>query len=173
MKAGELITDINDKRQFKNNQNNNPPYTPMRSIGGIQKNGLPTGYATSTDDNNHVFTPNEIDKMSDEEFSKNEETIMQQLKNGLIQNEQSKTDFSGYSNPLTGSKQIFSREDIETMSNDEYSQNEKAINAQLNSIGIPTNNELESKTTFNGGIVYVNSYTRNDGTKVKGYYRAR
>ena len=58
------------------------------------------------------------------------------------------------------------------MSNDEYSQNEKAINAQLNSIGIPTNNELESKTTFNGGIVYVNSYTRNGGTKVKGYYRA-
>ncbi len=173
MKAGQLITDIDDTRRFENKVKNNPPYTPMRSIGGVFKNGSSTGFASSVDSSEHIFTPDEIDKMSAEEFDKNESAIMQQLKDGLIKNEQSETDFLGYSNPLTGSKQIFSREDIESMTNDEYTKNESAINAQLNSIGIPTNDELEIKTIFNGGTVYVNSYTRSNGTKVRGYYRAK
>lgn len=113
MKAGQLITDIDDTRRFENKVKNNPPYTPMRSIGGVFKNGSSTGFASSVDSSEHIFTPDEIDKMSAEEFDKNESAIMQQLKDGLIKNEQSETDFLGYSNPLTGSKQIFSREDIE------------------------------------------------------------
>lgn len=43
------------------------------------------------------------------------------------------------------------------MAGDEYIANEPAIMAQLQAIGIPTDNELE---------------TRSDGTEVRGYYRS-
>lgn len=54
------------------------------------------------------------------------------------------------------------------MSTDEYSQNEAAIFAQMNSIGIPTNSELSHA----GGTIYVEPYVRSDGTPVRGYYRS-
>ncbi len=54
------------------------------------------------------------------------------------------------------------------MSTNEYSQNEKEIFAQMNSIGVPTNSELHGAA----GTIYVESYTRRDGTVVKGYYRS-
>lgn len=37
----------------------------------------------------------------------------------------------------------------------------------------PTNAELQSTATAGNGIVYVNAYTRSDGTEVKGYYRSK
>jgi len=123
--------------------------------------------------NNHIFTPEEIGNMSHKEFTQNEQTIMQQVKDGLIQNQTPRVNYSGYTNPVTGSNQIFSQEDIGTMSSDEYSQNEQAIQAQLNTIGIPANNALQSAAQNNGGVVYVNSYTRADGTEVRGYYRSK
>ena len=111
--------------------------------------------------------------MSREEFDRNESAIMSQMKDGLIQNQTPSTNFSGFTNPVTGSKQIFSREDIGAMSTDEYSNNEKAINAQLNTIGVPTSSELKSAVSSGGGAVYIEPYTRSDGVQVRGYYRAR
>ncbi len=130
---------------------------------GIEKNVYQDG--------NHIFTPQEIGAMSPEEFSQNEAAIMQQMKYGLITNQG--VNYFGYTNPVTGSGHIYSRENIGMMSTDEYTQNEKAINAQLNTIGIPTNVELESACQRGSGLIYVESYTRSDGTQVKGYYRAR
>lgn len=66
---------------------------------------------------------------------------------------------------------IFSREYIALLSGDEFLDNEPAIMAQLNSIGIPTDTELHA-ASITGKTIYVKPYTRNDGTQVKGYYRS-
>lgn len=121
--------------------------------------------------NDHIFTPSEIGQMSPTEFLQNESVIMQQMEKGLIQDKEPQTNYSGYTNPITGSGQIFTREDIGSMTLDEYSENEKAINAQLNTIGVPANQELETATHF-GGVIYVRPYVRGDGTPVRGYYRS-
>lgn len=116
----------------------------------------------------HIFTPDEIGNMTGDEFSQNESAIMQQLKNGLISRQIPQINYAGYINPITGNSQIYTREDIGLMSGNEYSANENAIISQLNSIGIPTGNDLQRS----GGTVYVRPYTRGDGTYVRGYYRS-
>ena len=54
----------------------------------------------------------------------------------------------------------------------EYEQNEDKIYAQLNSIGIPTDYEMQQEIK-NGEVIHVHSYTRSNGTQVSGYYRKR
>lgn len=80
-------------------------------------------------------------------------------------------DYSGYVNPVTGDGKIFSREAISQMTGDEYTGNESAIMAQLKSIGIPYDSDLEL-ASMRGGLVYVRPYTREDGTEVRGYWRS-
>ena len=128
----------------------------------------PTGFAAQLEyDANHVFTPEEIGNLSPEKFNQYGNQIMTQLQEGKINN-QNDNNFSGYKNPFSGNAKIYSREDLDAMSTNEYSQNEKEIFAQMNSIGVPTNGELRGA----GGTIYVESYTRRDGTVVKGYYRS-
>ena len=81
-------------------------------------------------------------------------------------------DYSGYLNPATGDGKIFSREAISQMTGDEYTGNESAIMAQLKSIGIPYESDLELASMHGGGLVYVRPYTRSDGTEVRGYWRS-
>ena len=81
-------------------------------------------------------------------------------------------DYSGYLNPATGDGKIFSREAISQMTGDEYTDNEPAIMAQLKSIGIPYESDLELASMHGGGLVYVRPYTRSDGTEVRGYWRS-
>lgn len=133
----------------------------------------PIGFASPISNSGHIFTPDEIGKMTTQEFTKNESAIMNQIKNGQIQHQNSQQNFSGYKNPVNGSSQIFSREDIGAMSTKEYTDNEKAIHAQINSIGAPTTSELHTAASTGGGAVYVEPYIRADGTQVKGYYRSR
>ena len=60
------------------------------------------------------------------------------------------------------------------MKPDEYNSKEKEIFAQMNSsIGIPRERELKHAATTGDGVIYVHSYTRSDGTEVKGYYRSK
>lgn len=134
----------------------------------------PTGYATPIQSNiPKAYTPQQIGAMSTDEFKQNESVIMEQLKQGLIQSQQEPSKNLGeFVNPETGSSKIYSREDIAAMSTKEYEAAEKEINAQMNSIGVPTKAELE-KSVKAGDTVFVNSYSRADGTEVKGYYRAR
>ncbi|MBP3847109.1 hypothetical protein J6I39_05105 [bacterium] len=81
----------------------------------------------------------------------------------------------GYTNPLTGSNHIYTREEVGSMSLDEFARHEKEIDAQTRAFNgtMPTNGDLKREAMTGGGVVYVNSYTRSDGTEVKGYYRSR
>lgn len=121
---------------------------------------------------NVLYSRNDIENMTQEEFENNEESIMQQLSNGLIVQDAEASKYSNYTNPISGDNKIFSREDIENMSFEEYAKDEKLIQAQLNSIGIPSNSDLQ-KLINGGNVIYVNEYVRSDGTFVKGYYRSK
>ena len=81
----------------------------------------------------------------------------------------------GYANPLTGNNRIFTREDVGTMTPEEFAKHEKEIDAQTQAFNgtMPTNSDLQREAMTGGGVVYVNSYTRSDGTKVSGYYRSK
>jgi len=61
------------------------------------------------------------------------------------------------------------------MTSDEFAKHEKEIDAQTRAFNgtMPTNGDLQREAMTGGGVIYVNSYTRSDGTKVKGYYRSR
>ena len=76
MKSGELITNLEDRRKFVK-QESKLPYTPTRSIGGVKPNGIPTGFAAPAE---HIFTREELGKMSGDEFAQHEKAIMKQLK---------------------------------------------------------------------------------------------
>ncbi len=82
---------------------------------------------------------------------------------------QSFKDLTGYKNPLNGDNRIYTAEDIGDMSRKEFGKLEKIIDAQINSIGIPRKSDLG---VFGGGTIFIRPYTRVDGFKVKGHYRA-
>ena len=83
--------------------------------------------------------------------------------------------FANFKNPLTGNNRIFTKEDLNSMTPDEFLNSENEIMAQIKMMKgvIPTNEDLHNKMTTSGEVVYVNSYTRSDGTNVKGYYRSK
>ena len=81
-------------------------------------------------------------------------------------------DLSGYKNEVTGENKIYTVEDIDNMSDDEYDEKLDAINYQRKTIGLPTKEQAD-KAVEKGAMVFVRDYTRNDGVKVRNYYRAR
>ena len=67
---------------------------------------------------------------------------------------------------------VFTNEEIGQMSTDEFERLESFINQQVVAGKIMT--DARSKTTSSGrNLIYVNSYTRSDGTPVHGYYRSK
>ena len=127
------------------------------------------GNSQQTQKYDKIFTPDDIGQMTPEEFSKNEKTINEQLQQGLIApTTQRKQNYSGYRNPVSGDNRIFSQEDIGNFSGEEFTKHEKEIRGQWGSIGIPTNNELQTS-----GAIYIAPYIRSDGVQVKGHYRSR
>lgn len=137
MKSGKLILSPNDNRKYKDYKK-------------LNFQNQPTGFAANITENQHIFTPQEIGKMSNQEFSQNEAVIMEQLRNGQIKNQTPKLEYENYKNPESGNKKVFTREDIENMTADEYSKYEKEIMAQVKSIGIPYKKDLphNSKTNY-------------------------
>lgn len=150
MKKGQLITHINDNRKYMGFSENivngikNIQHTPITPTRGI--GGIKNNGAP-------MGFATSIDNSAN--------------------NQQSK--FSGYTNPLTGNNKIFTREEVGEMSSKEFSQNEKEIMAQVKAMNgtMPTNGDLQREAISGGGVVYVNSYSRSDGTKVNGYYRSK
>ena len=127
------------------------------------------GNSQQTQKYDKIFTPEDIGQMTPEEFSKNEKTINEQLQQGLIApTTQRKQNYSGYRNPVSGDNRIFSQEDIGDFSGEEFTKHEKEIRGLWGSIGIPTNNELQTS-----GAIYIAPYIRSDGVQVKGHYRSR
>lgn len=51
-------------------------------------------------------------------------------------------DLSNYTNPVSNKKEIFTREGIAKMTQKEFEQNEDKIMMQMNSIGVPTDEDL-------------------------------
>lgn len=52
-------------------------------------------------------------------------------------------DLSNYTNPISNQKEIFTREGIAKMTQKEFEQNEDKIMMQMNSIGVPTDEDLK------------------------------
>lgn len=102
----------------------------------------PVNRQTSSPATQHIFTPEEIGKMSTEEFAQNEALIMEQIHNGQIKNQVPSFDYSSFKNPESGKSRVFTREDLDKMTTDEFSKNENEIRVQMNSIGIPYEKDL-------------------------------
>ena len=92
------------------------------------KNGISTGQAAPVDINQLL----------------NFDDINNQLEQLKQQIPQKKSGLAGYTNPLTGNNRIFTREDVDAMSNDEFSKYEKEIDAQTKAFNgtMPTNGDL-------------------------------
>lgn len=67
---------------------------------------------------------------------------------------------------------VFKNEEIGQMSPDEFSRLENFINQQI-AEGKVMPEAQAKKQVQTGDLIYVNSYTRSDGTEVKGYYRSK
>ena len=72
-------------------------------------------------------------------------------------------------NAIANDNRIYTAEDIGKMTNKEFMANEKAIDYQLNNLGIPRESDLAG----NLDVVYVHGYTRDDGTEVRAHYRSK
>ncbi|PWL80612.1 hypothetical protein DBY21_01195 [Candidatus Gastranaerophilales bacterium] len=72
---------------------------------------------------------------------------------------------------LSLANKIFTREEIAKMSNNEFTKFEKSIDKQLATIGVPTEYEAQ-EAVRTGSMIWVDSYKRQDGTNVSGYYRS-
>ena len=94
---------------------------------------------------------------------------------GQAANQSQQSGLFGYTNPLTGSNHIYTREEVGQMNSSEFAKHEKEIDAQTRAFNgtMPTNGDLQREAMTGGGVIYVNSYTRSDGTEVRGYYRSR
>lgn len=77
--------------------------------------------------------------------------------------------FLNFFNPKNNSDKIYSREDINQMSPEEFAQTREALYHQMAEVGIPS----ESQLATSPDVIYVRAYTRDDGTKVRAHYRAR
>lgn len=109
-----------------------------------------------------------------EELKLPQEKRIEKIKNMIFKTKISikefdeKEDHSSYINEVTKTNKIYTQEDIEKMSEEELKENQKAIDYQKKTMGVPS-----AKQAKTSGMVFVNGYTRSDGTEVKSYYRAR
>jgi len=67
---------------------------------------------------------------------------------------------------------VITNEEIGEMSQEEFERNENFINQQLKLGRIMTKAQADNKVK-SGDLIWVNSYVRDDGTEVKGYYRRK
>jgi hypothetical protein len=138
MRNGQLITNPNDKRRYtgvtenivngiKRIQETNLPFTPTRGVGGVDNNGKPLGFAADID----------IAQLAN----------MLGIQSAEVQstNQSQQSSLFGYTNPLTGSNHIYTREEVGSMSSDEFSKHKKEIDAQIKSFNgtMPTNRDLQ------------------------------
>lgn len=110
-----------------------------------------------------TFSRDEIAQMSNDEFVKNEQQIMAQLKAGQIKEE--KPDYSKFINPVSGTNKIYTKEELSKMTPDEFMKNESEIMGQLQTIGLPQKSELHQEyygnstdgkwVTINGNHVFI------------------
>jgi hypothetical protein len=154
------------------NYNQNVPFELSIQYNDYQQNNLP-------DLNDLMINP--INQQPDNPWDMIPMAIPESLRQpsnvptGQAANQSQQSGLFGYTNPLTGSNHIYTREEVGQMNSSEFAKHEKEIDAQLKSFNgtMPTNGDLYRESISNGGVVYVHPYTRSDGTEVRGYYRSR
>lgn len=72
-------------------------------------------------------------------------------------------------NKIANNNRIYTAEDIGEMSSNDFTKNEKAIDYQMENLGIPRKNDLNG----NSDVILIPSYTKSDGTNVKSHYRSK
>ena len=77
--------------------------------------------------------------------------------------------FKNYINTYTGDNRIYSLNDITQMSLGDVLKNKEELLSQYRVLGVPTEKELQDSDN----VVYVQAYTRDDGTEVKAHYRSK
>jgi len=139
----------------------------------------PLNYKSTSDRINQKANTNKLNNsVAQQNYYVDTENVIKTIIN-IIRNQKSdittKHKLFNYKNPLTGSNRIFTREEVGKMSPQEFAKYEKEIDAQTKVFNgtMPTNDDLQREAMTGGGVVYVNSYTRSDGTKVNGYYRSK
>jgi len=80
--------------------------------------------------------------------------------------------FFGWKNPITGDKKIYTKEYINSMSEEELKKHRKEIEIQAKKIGIPRNDDMKEAQNEHGNVVHVRAYTRMSGVHVRDYYRS-
>ena len=79
------------------------------------------------------------------------------------------TKLGNFFNPVSNNNRLFTAEEVGAMSPNEFAANEKAIDYQMTTLGVPRNADLAG----NSDVIYVHEYTRSDGTKVRAHYRSK
>lgn len=163
--------------EYNNFQNNNLPTYNDLIINPITRN------QTNSFDTIPMFLPESLRETEEQptgfganiDINKIANVLGLQSINIQLPKQKEASGYAGYTNPLTGNNRIFTREEIGAMNDDEFAQNEKEIMAQIQAMNgiMPTNGDMLKESITGGGVVYVQSYTRSDGTKVQGYYRSR
>ena len=77
--------------------------------------------------------------------------------------------FKNYKNPYTKNNRIYSKSDVANMTVKDVFGSKQELMAQNRSIGLPSDRELMNSEN----VVWVESYTRDDGTEVKAHYRSK
>ena len=77
--------------------------------------------------------------------------------------------FRNFFNTISNNNKIYTAEDVGKMTAEEFMTNEKAIDYQMENLGIPRESDLAG----NPDVVYVHGYTRDDGTEVRAHYRSK
>ncbi|MDD3593901.1 MAG: hypothetical protein PHX18_04660 [Candidatus Gastranaerophilales bacterium] len=113
------------------------------------------------------------------------EKVMQRMRKcDLITNPNDKRDFrknynrlqntnlTGFAAPVDDINRVYTLEEIKNMPKEEFLQNRQRILEDFANKKI-LSEENAKKEVQSGNLVWVNSYTRADGTKVRGYYRSK
>ena len=74
--------------------------------------------------------------------------------------------------PLNDGKTFFTAKAIDNMTNKEFLNVQDIIDTQIKNKFAPSEYEIKQGVA-SGAYIYVDEYTRDDGTKVRGYYRKR
>ena len=77
--------------------------------------------------------------------------------------------FKNYRNPHTNDNRIYSNRDLYDMPFGEFIKRRHEVLGQYRVLGVPTERELQGSDN----VVYVEAYTREDGTEVKAHYRSK
>ena len=162
--VGNLLKDniknIDNIRNYGNSQD----LTFNKNI----KNQIGKTYVINNNSSNDIFIGNNNKKINDyhsiENMGKLEDAVEYEP-NMLTGQVSFNADFKEID-----SNRVFTNEEIKAMSQKEFERLEKQIIKQAANGKVISQKEAE-KLLKSGDLIWINSYTRSDGTKVEGYFR--